>query len=153
MPSYSDEPYHDNPTPRDPDAISALGVEEDPDDTILTPEPWANPWSSHPITQRLESAWGFTKKWVKGPQPPRPWRIVPIAEKIQTWPITVRDQYLPTKTHKIGALLIYYAVWLLTFSLVLHRSAFTMEVEGYGSPSNVGCLARFWYRYTQLSVN
>jgi hypothetical protein len=146
MPAYSDEPYHDTPpTPRDGDAISALGVEEDPDDTLHSPAPWSTPWSSHPTVHRLETAWGITKTWVKGPQPSRPWRIVPLAEKYQTWPIRVRDHFLPTKAHKIVALLVYYAIWLVTFSLVLRQSAFTTEVPGYGTPSNIGCLARFWY--------
>jgi hypothetical protein len=138
------EPYHDEENYHANDALSALGVEEDPD-SPPSPPTWPSNYNfERYVSPVLLRAWRATKEWVKGPQPPRPWRIVPIAEKIQTWPIRMRDRYLPKKIHKIGALLLFYFLWLLTFSLVLNKSAFTTEVPGYGTPVQIGCLARFW---------
>jgi hypothetical protein len=143
-----DEHEHDFPPPlssnQTNDALSVIGVEEDPH-TPPSPSLWALKYDiRRHIPPGLIRTWEATKKWVKGPQPPRPWRINPIFESIQLWPIRMRDRYLPKRIHKIGALLFIYALWLLTFSLVLRQSAFTAEVPGYGAPVNIGCLARFW---------
>jgi hypothetical protein len=147
-PYRDDENYYDERSSsapaREHDALSALGVDEDPD-SPPSPPSWPLRYGlAHRVPPGVTRAWEATKKWVKGPQPPRPWHIVPIAEKIQTWPIHMRDRYLPKRLHKIGALLLLYFLWLLTFSLVLHKSSFSTEVPGYGTPANIGCLSRFW---------
>jgi hypothetical protein len=139
-----DYPPPPSSTNRANDALSVIGVEEDPN-TPPSPNIWPLKYDiGRHIPPAFVRRWEATKIWVKGPQPPRPWHITPFAENIQLWPIRMRDRYLPKRIHKIGGLLFVYALWLLTFSLVLRQSAFTTEIPGYGAPVNIGCLARFW---------
>jgi hypothetical protein len=96
------------------------------------------------LPSRLQRIWNNTAIWVKGPQPPRPWIIHPFFPKIQTAPIQLLNNYFPKRKHKIALLVFYYACWLLTFGLVLHRSAFAADIPGHGSPVRIRCTDRFW---------
>ena len=96
------------------------------------------------IPPRLQRIWNNVVVWVKGPQPPRPWKIHPFFPKIQTAPIQLLNNYFPERRQKIALLLFFYFCWLLTFGLVLHRSAFAADIPGYGSPVRIRCTDRFW---------
>ncbi|KAH6638888.1 hypothetical protein C7974DRAFT_122853 [Boeremia exigua] len=100
--------------------------------------------ASRHIPPRLEHAWGSVKTWVKGPQPSRPWSIHPFLPKIQTAPIRLVDTFFPKRKHKVALLIAFYAVWIMSFTLVLHKSAFSADVPGYGPPVRIGCTQRFW---------
>jgi hypothetical protein len=101
-------------------------------------------YASKYVPPQLQRAWVSVKTWVKGPQPPRPWKIHPIFPKIQTAPIRILDTFLPKRKHKIGLLILFYTAWILSFALVLHKSAFSADVPGYGAPVRIGCTQRFW---------
>lgn len=96
------------------------------------------------IPPRLQRTWNSVVVWVKGPQPPRPWKIHPFFPKIQTAPIQLLNNYFPERRQKIALLVFFYFCWLLTFGLVLHRSAFAADIPGYGSPVRIRCTDRFW---------
>ena len=96
------------------------------------------------IPPRIRRAWTSIKIWVKGPQPPRPWRIRPLLPGLQRAPLRLLHRYCPKRRHKITLLVTFYAAWLLSFSLVLHRSAFSADIPGYGAPVNVRCTERLW---------
>ncbi|CAN9191522.1 unnamed protein product [Alternaria alternata] len=96
------------------------------------------------IPPRLQRIWNNVVVWVKGPQPPRPWKIHPFFPKIQTAPIQLLNNYFPERRQKIALLVFFYFCWLLTFGLVLHRSAFAADIPGYGSPVRIRCTDRFW---------
>ncbi|CAN9190020.1 unnamed protein product [Alternaria alternata] len=96
------------------------------------------------IPPRLQRIWNNVVIWVKGPQPPRPWKIHPFFPKIQTAPIQLLNNYFPERRQKIALLVFFYFCWLLTFGLVLHRSAFAADIPGYGSPVRIRCTDRFW---------
>ncbi|KAF7680256.1 lccl domain containing protein [Alternaria burnsii] len=96
------------------------------------------------IPPRLQRIWNNVVVWVKGPQPPRPWKIHPFFSKIQTAPIQLLNNYFPERRQKIALLAFFYFCWLLTFGLVLHRSAFAADIPGYGSPVRIRCTDRFW---------
>jgi hypothetical protein len=83
-------------------------------------------------------------KWVKGPQPPRIWKINPIFPNIQKAPLRLLQRYCPKRKHKVGLLIGFCFIWLLTFVTVLRKSAFASEVAGYGSPVRLSCAARYW---------
>lgn len=100
--------------------------------------------ASRYIPPRIQRTWNNIVVWVKGPQPPRPWKIQPFFPKVQTAPIVLLNNYFPKRKHKILLLVLFYASWLLTFSLVLHRSAFSADIPGYGSPVRIRCTDRFW---------
>lgn len=101
-------------------------------------------YASKYVPPRLQRAWLSVKTWVKGPQPPRPWKIHSLLPKIQTAPIRLVDTFFPKRKHKIGLLIVFYAAWILSFAMVLHKSAFSADVPGYGAPVRIGCTQRFW---------
>lgn len=96
------------------------------------------------IPPRLRHTWSRIVTWVKGPQPPRPWKIHPYFPKIQTAPIRFVDTFFPKRKQKIMLLVGFYFCWILSFTLVLHRSAFAADIPGYGSPVRLRCTDRFW---------
>lgn len=126
----------------------------DPEDAVVIDPAEASDEEAYPpqepyratkyIPPPLQRTWIHVKTWIKGPQPPRPWKINPLLPKIQTAPIRFIDTFFPKKKHRVALLVIFYAAWILSFGLVLHRSAFTADVPGYGAPVRIGCTDRFW---------
>ncbi|KAF3009470.1 hypothetical protein E8E13_002592 [Curvularia kusanoi] len=96
------------------------------------------------VPPRMQRAWKSVKTWAKGPQPPRPWKIQPFLPKIQTAPIRILEAFFPKRKQKVALLIAFYAAWILSFSLVLHKSAFSADVPGYGPPVRIGCTQRLW---------
>lgn len=129
-----------------PDALSFLaidGEDVDPEDgelSLLQQKHILHRYI-HPRVKRL---WRASVKWCNGPDPPRPWKIRPLFEPVQTAPIRLLDTLCPKPVYKFWLLLAFYTTWFLVFSLVLWKSAFTADVPGFGTPVNIGCGARFW---------
>lgn len=127
--------------PATSDAVFINGSEASDEEYYSPQEPY---YASKYVPPRLQRAWRATVTWVKGPQPPRPWKIRPFFPKIQSAPIQFLNNYFPKRKHKVVLLLFFYFCWLLSFSLVLHRSAFAADIPGYGSPVRIRCTDRFW---------
>jgi hypothetical protein len=123
------------------DGILINGSEASDEEYYSTQEPY---YASKYIPPRLQRVCKATATWVKGPQPPRPWKIHPIFPKVQIAPVQLLNSYFPKRKHKVILLLFFYFCWLLSFGLVLHRSAFAADIPGYGSPVRVRCNDRFW---------
>jgi hypothetical protein len=156
-----DGPYRDDPEDGSPealsqqdtvgdDALSFLGIDHTGmADEEASGEDLSAYQQKHSfirfVPPRLRKAWKATVQWSQGPQPPRPWKITPILEEYQTAHLRLLDKLMPAKSQKIWLLLAFYFLWLLVFSLVLWKSAFSSEIKGYGKPQNIGCQARFWY--------
>jgi hypothetical protein len=145
------EQYHDDGEYHDDEPVTSRGgppflrLEDEEYESVSSPA--RSPGLSGTLDllpTRLRRAWSATARWVRGPQPPRPWRITPYAERWQTLPVRALDRFFPKRKHRAALLIGFYAAWLLTFSLLLKKSAFAEEMEGYGAPVNIGCLARFW---------
>ncbi|KAF2140398.1 uncharacterized protein K452DRAFT_230799 [Aplosporella prunicola CBS 121167] len=100
--------------------------------------------------QRFVNAAGT---WIKGPQPPRPYKITPFFPAIQTAPQRLLDRYAPKRKQKVWLLVGFYVTWFLCFSLVLRKSAFSSEIEGYGSPVRITCTTRFWNDGNMCGMN
>ena len=96
------------------------------------------------IPPRIRRTLRAVAKWVKGPQPPRPWKIRPFFPSIQSAPIQFLNNYFPKRKQKVALLIFFYICWLAAFSLVLNRSAFASDILGYGSPVRIRCTDRFW---------
>ena len=96
------------------------------------------------IPPLVRRAWKASVKWCNGPYPPRPWKIRPFFESIQTAPIRLLDTLCPKPSYKFWLLMAFYVTWFPMFSLVLWKSAFAADVPGFGAPVNIGCGARFW---------
>jgi hypothetical protein len=93
----------------------------------------------------LRKAGRVTAAWIKGPIPPRQLRIKPFFPHIQEAPLRWMDTYLPKHRHRVCLLIAFYAIWLLTWSLMLKHNSTAGYIEGYGKPSNIWCGASFWF--------
>lgn len=86
----------------------------------------------------------FLNKWSYGPNPPQIQRLAPFSPTLQEAPLRLVERFLPRRVHKLGALLMLYFAWILTFVLVIQRSAASGNIEGYGTPSSIWWGANFW---------
>jgi hypothetical protein len=92
-------------------------------------------------------------RWAKGPNPPRNHVINPLFPSIQEAPIRLLDNYIPKRRHKIVLLIGYYFLWILTFALVMRQSTFATEIEGWGTPGNIGCGNTYWVPGNRCGLN
>lgn len=99
-------------------------------------------WRWVPV--RIRQAARATADWTKGPNPPQIQKINPWLPQIQHFLPALIDTYLPKKRHKAALLSFFYFCWLLTFSLILHKSAQAGYITGYGKPQPIWCGATFW---------
>ena len=97
-------------------------------------------WIPAPTVKLTEAV--FT--WIKGPQPPRVFKIEPFLPRVQQAPVRLVDRWCPKHRHKITLLLAFYLCWLATFSAVVHYSARSSEIVGWGQPTEISCLEAYW---------
>lgn len=140
------------------DAFERYRDDSDDDETIGPPDapltefdglarPKSPSWRARiaeRVPPRLKRAWETTVTWVKGPQPPRVYRITPIFPKIQHIPIALLDRYAPKKVQRFWLLVALYICWFFVFSLMQWKSSFAVQIPGYGNPVRLGCGARYW---------
>jgi hypothetical protein len=82
---------------------------------------------------------------VKGPVPPRPYRIKPIFETVHTAPKRLLNLWAPEHHHKICIVAAFYIPWLLSFIGILHTSHSPQDLDDYGPPVRLSCVSRLWY--------
>jgi hypothetical protein len=156
-----DEPYRDDPSASPEalseqdtvgdgqnEALSFLGIDDDgavdeESGDGLTLYQQKHSFLRH-MPPRVQKAWIAAIQWLRGPQPPRIWRINPLFEEIQTYHLKLLDRYAPKKSQKFWLLVGFYVLWLLVFSLMLWRSAFAGDVRGYGKPAVLSCTTKLW---------
>jgi hypothetical protein len=155
---YSDEPappqfYRDDENmsiPSDESTVVIANSEASDEEHYTTQRPYS---ACKYIPPRIQRTWDNVVTWVKGPQPPRPWKIHPFFPRVQTAPIHFVNKYFPKRKHKIALLVSFYFFWILSFGLVLHRSAFAADVPGYGAPVRISCTDRFWNDGNDCGLN
>lgn len=142
--------YHD-----DPMAVSdeeTLLVDDDPDHGLSSgsssrPSTPKQGWTENiadRIPLRAKHVGGAIAAWVRGPDPPRIYKLNTVFPHLQHAPLDLLDEYAPKKLHKFGLLMLFYLVWILMFVLLLWRSSFAAEVPGYGAPKKLSCAAPLW---------
>lgn len=109
--------------------------------------------SSHPLAEKLQAhvppavrkrsrtVWTY----LKGPEPPRIWKIRPFLPRLQHLPLLLVDKLCPQQWQQILALFVFYVCWIATFAAVLHKSSAAGTVPGYGQPILIQCGSTFWY--------
>ncbi|KAF4556588.1 LCCL domain-containing protein [Elsinoe fawcettii] len=105
------------------------------------------------IPPRLVRYWTATATWIKGPQPPRPFKITPILPGVQHAPLRLLDRYAPKRAQRAWLLAFFWAAWLLAFSLIQWKSSFASEIPGYGAPARLSCGARYWSDRNGCGIN
>lgn len=153
--SYHDEPDEDDDGTIEPDA--PLRGSQRPsaefDGLGRRPNPSWRDRLRERMPHRLKKVWAATVKWVKGPWPPRIYRITPFFPKFQHAPIALLDRYAPEKAQRFCLLLLLYATWLLVFLLVFWKSFSSALIPGYGIPIRLGCEARHWSEGNGCGLN
>lgn len=90
-------------------------------------------------------------KWLRGPDPARPWKIRPLLPRLQHLPLRLVDKLLPRQWQRVIALFVFYVCWIATFGAVMHKSSAVDDVDGQGAPFLVGCGSTFWYGFLALT--
>ncbi|KAL2256491.1 hypothetical protein VTK26DRAFT_1591 [Humicola hyalothermophila] len=97
-------------------------------------------WVPYPVRRIIKAA----AKWARGPPSPIRYRIEPFFPRIQHTPIVLLDRYLPRKLHRALLVVVYLALWILTFALVKRDGQYVSQIEGWGTPTAIGCGASYW---------
>lgn len=82
--------------------------------------------------------------WLRGPDPPKPWKTRPFLPRLQQLPLRFVDKFLPRQWQRIAALFLFYVCWVATFAAVLRKSSVFDNVNGYGQPLSLSCGSVFW---------
>lgn len=117
------------------------------------PSPYSTQRRSHPLVARIrkhipptvQKQWSRVYTYLKGPEPPRQWKIRPVLPAIQQVPLRLVDKVCPRQWQRVIALGLFYICWIATFAAVLRKSSVGQDVNGYGQPIRVACGAAFWY--------
>ncbi|KAK1770665.1 hypothetical protein QBC33DRAFT_466731 [Phialemonium atrogriseum] len=125
--------------------VTVQEVEEDsspPTPRFIQEEgPWKRwKWVPYPVRR-------FTKamiKWSKGPPSPRDYTIEPILPAVQHAPIWLLDRFLPRRQHRIWLVMAYFAVWIVTYALVMRQGLVDTEIENFGKAGDIGCGSTYW---------
>ncbi|KAL8842249.1 MAG: hypothetical protein Q9170_000575 [Blastenia crenularia] len=105
------------------------------------------------VPYRLRHSARTMATWTRGPDPPQTQKIRPFFPSIQETPIRTIAKYFPRPIQKAGLLSFFLFCWLLTFSLVLHRSASAGNIKGYGRPQPIWCGASYWSGGNSCGLN
>ena len=92
----------------------------------------------------LVRLFGRLALWIKGPQPPRQYKIKPFLERYQTIPVRLLDQWITQYHQKVWLLAGHHIFWLALFVVILRKSTSTGDVGGYGPPVRLSCTSRLW---------
>ncbi len=92
-------------------------------------------------------------RWAKGPDIPEIHTIKPLLPFIQEAPIRLLDRYIPKRRHRMLLLIAFYFCWVLTFALVMRKATFATEIEGWGTPGNIGCGNTYWVPGNRCGLN
>lgn len=155
------EPYRDDPRSDDEDTLLPASTAESLNnvnmDDLRNPvkrRNWAwSPKITAKVPPQLIRVSDAVTTWVKGPQPPRIYRINPFFPRIQYAPVALLDRFLPKFFHRALLLALTLAIWLLTFSLIQWKSSFASEVRGHGSPAVLSCNAHYWNDDNGCGIN
>jgi hypothetical protein len=91
----------------------------------------------------LKRKWRSVTTWMKGPQPPIPYIIVPFGGSLQVVPLKLLNRWLPRHRYKLLLLLAYYFLWLACFIYVI-RSGTASSNHGKSSTQLLPCIGRLW---------
>jgi hypothetical protein len=97
-------------------------------------------WVPYPVRRVLRA----TARWMRGPPNPIRYRIKPYLARIQEAPIFLVDRYLPNTRRRFLAVFFFWALWLMTFALIMHYGQQAVEIEDWGTPTTIGCGSTYW---------
>ena len=81
--------------------------------------------------------------WIRGPQPPRPYVINPILPHLQEAPSKTFHRYVPEGKRWL-LLITLCSIWVIVLLAGPILSLTRCQVPGYGIPTRISCVSRFW---------
>lgn len=81
--------------------------------------------------------------WVRGPEVPQRYRIIPLFEHVQTFPVHVLGR-LP-KLIAIGTYGVACLLWAVLFGVIVSEASLPGDIGGFGAPVKLSCVAQLWY--------
>jgi hypothetical protein len=81
-------------------------------------------------------------QWVRGPQPPKEYRIKPLFENVQTFPVRLLAR-LP-RLARICAFIGAFMLWIVLFGVLISSFGLPDDFAGFGAPVRLSCVARLW---------
>lgn len=135
------------------DARATSTVPSSTDESVLQSNTAADRPSDYRLLEKLKGRVPPTvqkpsKKvltYLRGPEPPRRWKIRPFVPRVQQLPLRLVDTFCPRQWQRTIVLFLFYVCWIATFGAVLHKSSVADDVNGYGQPIRVSCGGVFWY--------
>jgi hypothetical protein len=106
-------------------------------------------WIPYPIRRTARTV----GRWARGPPTPITYKIKPIFPTVQQAPIWLIDRYLPNKKHKIWLVMVYFAVWIVAYALVMRQGLRASDIPDWGTPSDIGCGNTFWVSGNQCGLD
>lgn len=106
-------------------------------------------WVPYPVRKYGKAAF----RWMKGPQNPKRWKIQPLFPVVQEAPLHLLDKLLPNRKHQILLYMLYVAVWIITFAIVMWRGQVASEIPIYGTPTDISCGTTYWSRNNGCGLN
>ena len=97
-------------------------------------------WVPYPVRR----TWKAIAKWSHGPPNPQPHRVKPFFPVVQEYPLFLVEKYLPNLTMRFWLLFLYFSIWIITFVLVKREGSLATEIEGWGTPQDIGCGTTYW---------
>ncbi|KAL4808711.1 LCCL domain-containing protein [Aspergillus unguis] len=158
--------------PRHPDEFSLKSRDDSEDDQSLengrdsldagpadqehgTSEPLLPTSNYHPIQEkkRFSCTVAGIKDWMRGPLPPRKYRISPLLARWQTAPGRLVERYFRSTKARFCLLLACLLLWGVIFISILHASITGQEIPGHGSPVKLSCSSRLWSNSTKCGLD
>jgi hypothetical protein len=81
--------------------------------------------------------------WLKGPEPPRTYRITPFLERFQTFPVRMLAR-LP-QWSRVCIYVVAFVLWAVLFGVILTNYSIPANFAGFGAPVPLSCVTTLWY--------
>lgn len=121
---------------------------ENRDSTLPAPVPGTrrrlNWWNWNWVPAPVRRTGNAVATWVRGPPNPTRYTIKPLLPKVQHAPIWLVNKVAPRRWHKAVLALIYVALWVTAFALVVQHAGQTTAIEDFGVPTSLGCGSAYW---------
>lgn len=106
-------------------------------------------WVPYPVRRMVKAV----NRWSYGPANPEPYRIRPFFPQIQTYPLLLLDRFLPRRRQRFWLIFLYFSAWLIGFVLLKRQETLAVEIEGWGTPRDIGCGVTYWSRGNGCSLD
>jgi hypothetical protein len=82
--------------------------------------------------------------WLRGPQPPRQFKIRPLCSRFQRVPIRLLDRWVAKNYKRFWVLFGFHVLWILLFVTTIYDSASRDGTGTNGLPVKLSCISRLW---------